>query len=244
MLRDCARGRSGPRGFTLIELLVVIAIIAILAAILFPVFAKAREKARQSSCASNLKQLGLAVQQYAQDYDETTPQTAINMGAGNAVYPNGTTGQNYLWYHPLQPYMKNVQVLNCPSYATPYTGGYHPPGGIGGNQIGWARKLALYSYPSELAMIMDAGWNRTAEPNLAAASARADGYYLLDWDLLAAVTGGDNSNAPNPRHNLQTNVSFLDGHVKSLQTNNMIFDDPAVANLPTGLRRMWDPAAP
>jgi len=232
-------------GFTLIELLVVIAIIAILAAILFPVFAKAREKARQSSCASNIKQLGLAVQQYLQDYDETTPQAAINMGAGNAVYPNGSTGQYYLWYHPLQPYIKNFQVLNCPSYGgTAYTGQYHPPGGVGGNQIGWARKLALYSYPSELAMIMDAGWNRTAEPSIVAAGARADGYYLLDWDLLAAVTGGDNSNAPNPRHNLQTNVAFLDGHVKSLQTNTMIFDDPTTANLPAPLRRMWDPAAP
>jgi prepilin-type N-terminal cleavage/methylation domain-containing protein len=71
---------KGPRGFTLIELLVVIAIIAILAAILFPVFAQAREKARQTACLSNVKQLGTGVMMYAQDYDETLPLGALNNG--------------------------------------------------------------------------------------------------------------------------------------------------------------------
>jgi prepilin-type N-terminal cleavage/methylation domain-containing protein len=94
------------RGFTLIELLVVIAIIAILAAILFPVFAKAREKARQASCLSNVKQIQLAILQYAQDYDETLPYASA---WGNPV-------QN--WYIYLDPYMKNSQVLKCPSYAS------------------------------------------------------------------------------------------------------------------------------
>lgn len=238
------------RAFTLIELLVVIAIIAILAAILFPVFARAREKARQNSCASNLRQVCLAVIQYQQDYDETQPVTAINMGAGNAVYPDGSTGQYYLWYHPLQPYMKNVQVLNCPSYpGTKYTGFYHPPGGFGGNQNGWSRAIAQFTYPAEFGLIMDAGWNRQTTGitnDLDAASARADGYYLLDWDLLAAATGGDNSNAPNPRHNQQTNVAFLDGHVKSIQTKNLINDDPTGATYPTTpqfLARFWNPTA-
>ncbi|MCE5215684.1 DUF1559 domain-containing protein, partial [bacterium] len=92
-------------GFTLIELLVVIAIIAILAAILFPVFARAREKARQSACQSNLKQVGLAAQMYAQDYDETMVR-AWRMTNDN----NGTT-----WADMLMPYMKNLQMLDCPS---------------------------------------------------------------------------------------------------------------------------------
>src|ERR1700751_5673294 len=91
------------RGFTLIELLVVIAIIAILAAILFPVFAQAREKARGISCLSNLKQTGLAFAMYVQDYDETTP-----LQVSPAPSPNDGTGNSY-WYILLQPYVKNWQ---------------------------------------------------------------------------------------------------------------------------------------
>ena len=95
------------RGFTLIELLVVIAIIAILAAILFPVFARAREKARQASCQSNNKQLALGVLMYAQDYDERLP---IRW----AVTPEGNRYTSEMIY----PYIKNVQLFECPSWAT------------------------------------------------------------------------------------------------------------------------------
>jgi prepilin-type N-terminal cleavage/methylation domain-containing protein/prepilin-type processing-associated H-X9-DG protein len=93
-----------PRGFTLIELLVVIAIIAILAAILFPVFAKAREKARQTSCMSNMKQVALAADMYTTDYDGKYPISIYFSGA--AVFT---------FYHELMPYMKNEQILQCPS---------------------------------------------------------------------------------------------------------------------------------
>ncbi len=94
------------RGFTLIELLVVIAIIAILAAILFPVFARARENARKASCQSNLKQLGLGWLQYAQDYDERVVPWS-STGA--------STGYAFVWQEVLQPYLKSTQVLKCPS---------------------------------------------------------------------------------------------------------------------------------
>jgi len=94
--------------FTLIELLVVIAIIAILAAILFPVFAQAREKARQISCASNEKQLGLATLQYIQDYDETFPE-------GNTLWGNGPWGAYRAnWAGEIVPYIKSTGVFACP----------------------------------------------------------------------------------------------------------------------------------
>lgn len=97
---------SSHRGFTLIELLVVIAIIAILAAILFPVFSRARENARRASCQSNMKQLGLGFVQYMQDYDSTYPRWKY-------AYNSGTTLAT--WDVVLLPYTKSVQLLTCPS---------------------------------------------------------------------------------------------------------------------------------
>ena len=103
--RPAASHVAAKSAFTLIELLVVIAIIAILAAILFPVFARARENARRSSCQSNLKQIGLGIMQYTQDYDEYFP-------CGTDNYGDGWAGQIY-------PYVKSVQIYVCPSDATP-----------------------------------------------------------------------------------------------------------------------------
>jgi prepilin-type N-terminal cleavage/methylation domain-containing protein/prepilin-type processing-associated H-X9-DG protein len=126
------------RAFTLIELLVVIAIIAILAAILFPVFAQAREKARQTACLSNLKQQGMAMMQYTQDYDETYPHNSGTEAVNN--YPDfNRKGQvynfNIHWQQQIFPYHKSWGVYLCPSDAAPQVpkidnpgvSGYRPP---------------------------------------------------------------------------------------------------------------------
>jgi prepilin-type N-terminal cleavage/methylation domain-containing protein len=128
------RQRRKRPGFTLIELLVVIAIIAILAAILFPVFAQARESARKASCMSNGNQLGKATMMYVQDYDETYYPHRHNCAGGTNCNPllleaqfapqiTGAAMSRYFWISMLQPYVKNYQVFKCPSNPKAWVGG-------------------------------------------------------------------------------------------------------------------------
>ena len=183
-------------GFTLIELLVVIAIIAILAAILFPVFAKAREKARQSSCLSNHKQLVLGFLQYAQDYDETFPQGGALTG-DTATWPNGTTGANY-WPCRIFPYVKNSQVFNCPSASTPWDGSPSTtiPMGLnttsGGPQLA---RLGTIVKPAETALVGDT-------------EGTASYAFMSTW------YAGTSPRGLSPRHNEGGNMGFVDGHCK------------------------------
>jgi prepilin-type N-terminal cleavage/methylation domain-containing protein/prepilin-type processing-associated H-X9-DG protein len=140
------RNMMNRKAFTLIELLVVIAIIAILAAILFPVFATAREKARQTTCASNLKQLGLGYVQYTQDYDERAPGGIfLTNGIFQAVVPAG----GYIsWLFQLDPYIKSRGVYSCPSDpTTPATTSNFVLSYAINNNLGWT---AATSPPAQL----------------------------------------------------------------------------------------------
>src|ERR1043166_606039 len=132
--RRSSMRRIPKQAFTLIELLVVIAIIAILAAILFPVFAQAREKARMSVCISNMRQIGTGLMMYVQDYDETYPYCRFH-GALGFVDKNIDS-----WRNRLVPYLKNVDVMACPSNPNsrpvPGVPGTIPPK-PGANAEGW-----------------------------------------------------------------------------------------------------------
>src|SRR5712671_1597970 len=107
------RGGRTRCGFTLIELLVVIAIIAILAAILFPVFAQARAKARGVSCLSNVRQLVTSMNMYAQDYDEAFPRWQWDLSWVGGTGPS-TNNATSIWWNAIYPYVKNTQIYNCP----------------------------------------------------------------------------------------------------------------------------------
>ncbi len=180
------------KGFTLIELLVVIAIIAILAAILFPVFARAREKARQTSCLSNLKEIGLAAKMYESDYDERTLSYSSHPGAA----------ADYEWRSDevIQPYLKNWQILTCPSHdTTGYSYGTNisdcgvSNGTTGHGYLMCYRKVAWFEYPAETAAFLDSTGSSYVRRN----------------------TGEpDNVQNETDRHNGGCNVCYFDGHTK------------------------------
>ncbi|HEV2474679.1 MAG TPA: prepilin-type N-terminal cleavage/methylation domain-containing protein [Chthonomonadales bacterium] len=146
---------SRRRGFTLIELLVVIAIIAILAAILFPVFAQARESARMTSCLSNMRQIGLALQMYMTDYDTTYPNIYQGWGIAGCVRPCGDQ-EGWNWRNAIQPYTKNKGLQSCPSNPVdqPTGPGLLPPSNSSnwnGNGMGYAMDPQL-TMPQSYAM--------------------------------------------------------------------------------------------
>ena len=200
------------KGFTLIELLVVIAIIAILAAILFPVFARAREKARQASCSSNVKQCTLAALMYIQDYDEMIQGWQVR-NFGDSPCNN----QQGLWHHHIwNPYVKNWQIWICPS-----TGREN-----GKNCGSWMNVPEVRSHGTSYALNCDRNFLGCACSARTALILRVSEYFML----MEGVGGGGrpwlrpNPNAPPPyggcatdpldAHNEGINISYFDGHVK------------------------------
>lgn len=185
------------RGFTLIELLVVIAIIAILAAILFPVFSRARESARRSSCLNNEKQIGLAFMQYSQDYKETFPASIVPVG--NQYFP---------WDTLILPYTKSTKIYRCPSDGVKRAAGTEKRSYAHNDQMArmtgqWTgRGIKLGSVPSPAAYVL-----------------------MTEWHVAGNVVGATNNQTdyePPPadhyHHNFGegNNFLFYDGHVEYL----------------------------
>ena len=231
--------KSRRSAFTLIELLVVIAIIAILAAILFPVFARARENARRASCQSNLKQIGLGLIQYSQDYDEIliADWYGSNATVGPAkTLPPSSSLVSYKWMDAAFPYIKSEQVFNCPSAtgnaAEPYVyyrnltaddrdveklSSYTIVHGYGANQ---PNRTPPVSHP--LPSIGDSiSLARAEVPATTAWVLDGNGYTNTQVTPVVEATatpapGGTLTNPVN-RHLETLNVLYLDGHVKALR---------------------------
>jgi prepilin-type N-terminal cleavage/methylation domain-containing protein/prepilin-type processing-associated H-X9-DG protein len=226
-----ARGLQKPshrRAFTLIELLVVIAIIAILAAILFPVFARARENARRTSCLSNMKQIGLGVLQYTQDYDERYPANWRGANAGEVgAYKDYASGTQYItWVDMIYPYVNSLQLFQCPSQTFSPNGGAAPA-------MQYRVTPTAYQYNQHKTPASPAPYDTgfQSSPSLAAVEAPAvtivayDGWGRMDynWDIadfvgyINGVPTGNTSAAmiqTGRRHLDGLNVLFADGHAK------------------------------
>ncbi len=210
-------------GFTLIELLVVIAIIAILAAILFPVFARAREKARQASCQSNMKELALAFQMYIQDYDGAFPH----------VYDD-THGYRIIWADQIEPYVKNRQIFACPSssamdrinswdslqgtlYQMDMCGGApHGRWGPFPEGTGYTVRDSMFEYPAESDLLTESSnaWWQHYNPEW------NPGQNFVDGERGLVIVGwlGETTY---PVHNEGCNCAYVDGHVKFNSTRNL-----------------------
>jgi prepilin-type N-terminal cleavage/methylation domain-containing protein/prepilin-type processing-associated H-X9-DG protein len=222
--KDKKHSSMEVKGFTLIEILVVIAIISILAAILFPVFARARENARRASCLSNLKQIGLGIMQYTQDYDERYPLCIRGQWGNPAAYTKVTDpslpgahfktndGSNYdhwfTWMDMVQPYIKSWQVFVCPSATN---NAIYPSYGYNYYLRSYSVSMSEIESPSLTVLSMD----DNDQYNLISVSCASAGVWIVD-----TTASRHQWVAP---HLEGSNFIFFDGHAKWLAHNNGAF---------------------
>lgn len=235
--------KSCPKGFTLIEILIVIGIIALLVAILFPIFARARENARRAGCQANLKQLSLGVFQYMQDFDETYPlvcNDANSAGVFKTGFPWGESNQ-FNWTDRIMPYVKNTESFHCPSIARGYPGpakNYSHYGiniyltrycnrDLSGTDQYSTFRTAAVNNSSTKVLLTDYRVGNGTITNVVGAWGLGTNYtYAMNYTAFPAVAGNIPSCnvstscllAPvDGRHLGGANVAFLDGHVKWLK---------------------------
>lgn len=247
--------KQTKRAFTLIELLVVIAIISILAAILFPVFARARENARRASCMSNLKQIGLGTMMYVQDYDERYPPSSLST---TQTPPDGTWyGGLWFWQQILYPYTRSDQVYICPSapsYSITGNGGPFSTN-YGANQslfpgagfvAGTTVSMASVISPSETYMIMDSGGFDPYPPSASGGVLTSNGWRYLPGAYanagIACTTGKNYTTdcQSEGRHFDGLNMAFADGHVKWLKSVVVISEAKNFATYTHTNPSAWD----
>jgi len=211
--------RSATPGFTLIELLVVIAIIAILAAILFPVFARARESARRASCQSNLKQIGLGLIQYAQDFDGWTP--------GSVTFNQQPSGGGSSWPTMIQPYVKSSQLFVCPSAAA-------------------TEKVESGIMPASTRAYCGASTNgdqnSPSAPDVAASKVASNSYGYNLIQSTAWTTAGFKSIGSSPTTAVAGPNGFKTGYLNSNATASIGVFEPAIEDS-TGTIRVFDSMA-
>lgn len=213
--RTVSASQAGA-AFTLIELLVVIAIIAILAAILMPVFAQAREKARQTSCLSNLKQTGTATLMYLQDYDETFPLSIYLTQENNAPC-------TFTFYNAIVPYQKNADVMKCPSNPQALdmlqswqNHGLPAPCQAGGSPLRYLSYVYNFSIFEEGTGNALFGAGASPATTLAEIEFPVETAMVYDGALLTAGSGGCNlfDSPIDARHSTMLNANWVDGHAK------------------------------
>jgi prepilin-type N-terminal cleavage/methylation domain-containing protein/prepilin-type processing-associated H-X9-DG protein len=226
---DIMRANSTNKGFTLIELLVVIAIIAILAAILFPVFAQAREKARGISCLSNFKQVGLGIEMYKQDYDGSWPL----WWNGNENFIGNVDYGRY-WAGAIDPYTKNFQIRKCPSDPYPTPKSYPNKDGSGNDTLGGTVQSMTSNRNIQFdeRKTLDGTWlhpsmNDTEVTNVARtisvheAVGADEGRTTPIQDSYTGWWGADEKAYGDTHHSRGGNYVFFDGHAKWLRPDNV-----------------------
>jgi len=258
-------------GFTLIELLVVIAIISILASILFPVFARARENARRASCMSNLKQFGLALMQYTQDYDGQYPKYSdVNLHPPVAPDPPGgyyasNPLNGYTWCQLTYPYHKSLNIFFCPSTSQRDAGGVNTKisqKNYGANAYvmgaGTPLNESALSSPSSTYLIMDSGWigaypqyfktPRTSSiyeymPGIATTTNNPNACEGFPKDGSPSVYDIVHDDCVSGRHFGGLNIGFADGHVKWLKGSEVYRQAVAFnGGTETSHQSSWNPA--